>query len=180
MKKIFLALSIVAVSFAANAQSNEGFHVAGGLHVALPLGDFGKASSFGVGAQVQGEYVFAENISGTFTTGYTSFMGKSVDEPTGYDINTGQYTYSKVKLPATGYIPFLAGIRFYAAPSFFIGGKLGYGLLSGGGESDGAFNYQPEIGYNAEKFQVAAGYNGLSKNGASLSHIGLSVLYKFN
>lgn len=171
MKKILLAMSIVAVSFAANAQKNEGgFHVAGGVHVGLPIGDFGDVSSFGIGAQLQGEYMFAESVSGTITTGYTSFMGKEVDLGAG-----GKYKY-----PATGYVPILAGVRFYAAPSFFIGAKLGYGLLTGSGDSEGAFNYQPEIGYNAEKFQVAVGYNALSKNGSSLAHIGLTAMYKFN
>lgn len=171
MKKIFLALSIVAVSFAAKAQSNEGFHVAGGLHLGLPIGSFGDTHNFGIGAELQGELGLADALTGTFTTGYTSFMGKSVD------LGGGFGTY---KVPAVGYIPILAGVRFYAAPEFFIGAKLGYGLFTGSGSSSGGFNYRPEIGFNSEKFQLALGYNGVSVTGGTLAHLGLSALYKFN
>ena len=78
-----------------------------------------------------------------------------------------------------GYIPILAGVRVYPSTNFFIGAKVGYGILTGDG-STGAFNYEPQIGYNGTKIQVAVGYNGLSKDGGTLSHLGLSAIYKFN
>ena len=170
MKKLTLALSIIATSFIASAQSNEGaFHFAGGLHVGLPVGSFGDSHSFGIGAELQGEYNFAETLSGTITTGYTSFFGKEVSIP-----GFGTYKYESV-----GYVPILAGVRVYAAPAFFIGGKIGYGIFTGTGNPSG-FNYRPEIGYNGERFQLAVGYNGVSVTGGTLGHIGLSALYKFN
>lgn len=84
------------------------------------------------------------------------------------------------KMDAVGYIPILAGVRVYPSPNFFIGAKAGYGILTGNGESEGAFNYEPQIGYNGTKFQLALGYNGLSKDGSTMSHLGLSAIYKFN
>ncbi len=171
MKKVFLAFAIAVISLgSANAQDNGGLHFGGGLRVALPMGDFGDSHSFGIGAELQGEYLFSDMVSGTFTTGYTSFMGKTITIP-----GMGEF-----KMDAVGYIPILAGVRVYPSPNFFIGAKAGYGILTGNGESEGAFNYEPQIGYNGTKFQLALGYNGLSKDGSTMSHLGLSAIYKFN
>ena len=84
-----------------------------------------------------------------------------------------------VKYESMGYIPVLAGVRVYPSPTFFIGAKVGYGILTGGGSSSGAFNYEPQIGYNGTKFQLALGYNALS-DGGTIGHLGLSAIYKFN
>lgn len=172
MKKVLFVFAVAMLSFGAvNAQeaSSGGLHFGGGLRVALPLGSMADSYNFGIGAELQGEYMFSDMVSGTFTTGYTSFLGKEEEEM--------GVTY---KNPALGYIPILAGVRVYASPTFFIGAKLGYGILTGGGASTGAFNYEPQIGYNGTKIQVALGYNGLSQTGGTSSHMALSAIYKFN
>ncbi|MER3465436.1 MAG: hypothetical protein C4329_14550 [Chitinophagaceae bacterium] len=122
--------------------------------------------SFGIGAELQGEYMFSKNVSATFTTGYTSFMEKKAFKDASYS--------------NTGYIPFLAGVRFYAAPQFFVGGRIGYGLLTSKGGSTGAFNYEHQIGFNADKFQIVVGYNALKKNIVTINDIGITGVYKFN
>ncbi|MCR6720588.1 MAG: hypothetical protein NVV59_09890 [Chitinophagaceae bacterium] len=170
MKRILIAFScLFAISFTASAQPSEGLSFGAGLRASLPIGDFADGYSFGIGAELQAEYGFSSNLSGVFTTGYSSFFGKEVDLG-------GGITY---KPDAVGYIPLLAGIRYYAAETFFIGGQVGYGLLTGGGSSSGAFNYQPQIGYNAGSFQLTLNYNALSKNSSTSSHIGLGAIYKF-
>jgi hypothetical protein len=169
MKKVLFVFAIAMLSFGAvNAQESAagGFHFGGGLRFALPLGDMADGSSFGIGAELQGEYMFSDMVSGTFTTGYTSFLGKTVEG---------------VKSPSSGYIPILAGIRVYPSPTFFIGAKAGYGIVTVSGfGSSGAFNYEPQIGYNGTKIQLALGYNGLSQTGGTSSHMALSAIYKFN
>ena len=171
MKKVLFAFAIVVASFAASAQeAGSGFKFGGGLRLAMPIGDFGDIQGFGFGAELQGEYMFSSNVAGTFTTGYTTFTGKDYEIP----------GFGTIEGSSMGYIPLLAGVRVYPSTSFFIGAKAGYGLLTGGGETEGAFNYEPQIGYNGSKFQVALGYNGLSKNSSTLSHLGLSAIYKFN
>lgn len=169
MKKVFLVATLVVASFiGANAQ--EGFTFGAGIRAGLPIGDFSDGYSFGIGAELQGELSFSEKFSGVATTGYTSFFGKEYDIP----------GFGSFKPDALGYIPILVGVRVYPSENFFIGAQAGYGLLTGGGGgSDGAFNYQPQVGYNASNFQVALNYNGLSKNGGTLSHIGLTGIYKF-
>lgn len=135
--------------------------------MALPVGDFHLSHSIGVGAELQAEYKLSPQASLTGTTGYTNFMGKS-ETFGGY-----KYKYSSV-----GYIPILVGARVYPSENVFIGGKAGYGILTGGG-SGGAFNFEPQVGYNANKFQLAVGYNALVDDG-TLGHLGVSAVLKFN
>ncbi len=172
MKKVFLAFAIAVISLgSASAQETSGgFHFGGGLRLGLPMGDFKEFQGIGIGLELQGEYLFSPMISGTITTGYTSFMGKDVDLGGG----------TSIKTKSMGYIPILAGLRVYPSPNFFIGAKAGYGMFTGSGESDGGFNYEPQIGYNGTKIQIALGYNGWSKDGSTLNHLGLSGIYKFN
>ncbi|HEX6193993.1 MAG TPA: hypothetical protein VFZ42_16585 [Chitinophagaceae bacterium] len=165
MKKLFLVAALVVAGFvSANAQ----FTFGAGLRLGLPVGDFSETHSFGVGGELQGEYNFSEKFSGVITTGYTSFFGKTID-----------FGFGEVDVDAVGLIPIIAGVRVYPSTSFFIGAQAGYGILTGGGESEGAFMYQPQIGYNAEKFQLALNYNALSKDGSTLGHIGLTGIFKF-
>jgi hypothetical protein len=84
-----------------------------------------------------------------------------------------------IKYDATGYIPILAGVRVYPSATFFIGGQVGYGLFTGNGSSDGGFNYQPQVGYNASQFQLILNYNGVSINSYNYGHIGLTGIFKF-
>lgn len=161
MKKLFLVATFIVAGFTgAYAQPTEGFTFGAGVRLGLPIGDFGDYYSFGVGGELQGEYGFSDMVSGVVTTGYTSFFGKN-------DID------------AVGLIPILVGARVYPSTNFFIGAQIGYGLLTGGGDSEGAFNYQPQIGYNASKFQLALNYNGLTINSFNYSHIGLTGIFKF-
>lgn len=170
MKRLFLVATFVVAGFiGAYAQPTEGFTFGAGVRLGLPIGDFGDVSSFGVGGELQGEYGFSDMVSGVVTTGYTSFFGKEYDIP-----GVGSF-----KPDATGYIPILVGARVYPSTSFFIGAQVGYGLFTGNGDSEGGFNYQPQVGYNAEKFQLALNYNGLSINSTNFSHIGLTGIFKF-
>lgn len=172
MKNILILFSIVVVSFAATAQSktvtSTGFQFGGGLRVGLPVGDVSDFSSFVLGAELQGEHMFSPTVSGTITTGYTRFFGK--------DFTLGSTTF---KGEDFGYIPILAGIRIYPSPGFFIGGKAGISVSteSGGGT---AFTYEPQIGYNCRRSQIALGYQAQSEDGSTNGHIGLTGILKFN
>jgi hypothetical protein len=170
MKKIILSLAFtMALFFMVKAQvrSSE-FHFGAGIRAGLPIGDLGDGYSFGIGGELQAEFGLSDKLTGIITSGYTGFMGK-----------TTTVLGISVKNDALGYIPILAGVRVYPTENIFAGLQLGYGILTGGGSSDGAFNYQPQVGYHAGNFQVALNYNGLSKSGTSNSHIGLTGIYVF-
>ena len=175
MNKLFTKAAMLIAIFAiagfmgAKAQSSgSGFHFGAGVSLGLPIGNFGDFYSFGIGVEAQGEYMFSEKVSGVINSGYTSFIGKTVD-----------FGFGSQKIDAVGLIPILAGVRVYPAAQFFIGIRAGVGILTGGGSSTSAFNYRPEIGYNGGPVQVALGFNGLSKNGSSSNFIGLTGIYVF-
>jgi hypothetical protein len=174
MKKTFLLLAILFTSFiTVNAQSNsdQSFVFAAGVNLGLPVGNFHTGWSFGVGAELQGEYKFNDQFSGVVSGGYSQFFGKSIP-----------FFDTTIKAPNIGLIPILVGVRFYPSTNFFVGMKLGYGLFTNTGSSSGnsGFDYCPQVGYNADQFQVILGYNGVSITGGTLNHLGLSFLYKFN
>ena len=147
-----------------SAAAATGFHFAAGINLGLPIGDFGDSHSFGVGVEVQPEYMLSKMFSIQASAGYTEFFGKKI---------------GSFKIDDVGLIPILVGVKVYPAEQFFIGFKAGLGVLTGSGNSESAFDYQPQVGYNAEKFQINLGYNGLSKDGETLSNLSLSLLYKF-
>ena len=111
MKKLLLVVSFVVASLlGAKAQSDaSGFHFGAGVHLGLPIGDFGDFYSFGIGVEVQGEYMFSDKFSGVINSGYTSFIGKKID-----------FGFGEERVDAVGLIPILAGVRVYPATQFFI------------------------------------------------------------
>src|SRR5947209_1316111 len=169
MKKVIFLVLILVAAFAVNAQRKAETDVqfSGGLRMALPVGNFHYSHGFGVGAELQAEYKLSPMASITGTTGFTNFIGKTADY---YDYG---YKYESI-----GYIPILVGARVYPSQNVFVGGKLGYGILTNAGVG-GGFNFEPQVGYNGDKFQVAFGYNALVNNG-TLGHLALTALYKFN
>lgn len=167
MKKVIFLAFILATAVAANAQGDKAFKFSGGVRLGLPTGNFHLSHALGVGAELQAEYKFAPNASFTGTTGFTNFIGKS-ESYGGY-----KYKYSSV-----GYIPLLVGARFYPSETIFLGGKLGYGILTGQG-SGGGFNFEPQVGYSAPRYQLSLGYNALVNDG-TLGHLALTAAYKFN
>ncbi len=165
MKRLVIVLTVICASvISTRAQMSSGdFHFAAGLELGLPTGDAHTLSSFALGAKLQGEYNFTENVTGVATTGYDHFFGKDLGG--GVKVNYGL-------------IPVVVGPRFYPSENFFIGAQIGLGVLTGDASGSG-FDYYPQIGYNAESFQAILGYNGVTKNGGTISHVGLTFLYKF-
>ena len=109
MKKLLSISLLIATFFGANAQTQQqgDLHFGVGLNLGLPVGDFHQSNSFGIGGQVQGEYNFTDQITGVFTTGYTTFFGKT------YTYDNGLGSTSSIKEPAVGVIPIVVGPRFY-------------------------------------------------------------------
>jgi hypothetical protein len=174
MKKVVLvlvALSTTVLGVNAQTSTKQPFTFGVGVNLGLPVGNFHNTHTFGVGAQLQGEFLFSDNFTGVITSGYTEFFGKS------YNYGGGV----SGKFSNVGLIPILAGVRFYPVESFFIGGQIGYGIFTGssGGGNPKGFEYLPQIGFNSESFQLILGYNGVSATGGTLGNLSLTGLYKF-
>jgi hypothetical protein len=171
MKKLLvITVFLMSATIGLRAQDGGGvFSFAAGANVALPIGDFADSHSFGLGVEAQGEYMFSEMFGAVFNTGYTSFFGKDIDLGGGVT----------VEAESVGLIPILAGARVYPSSQFFIGARAGLGIFTGSGDSNTGFAYRPEVGANLGPVQIALSYNGWSKDGGSLAHMGLVILYRF-
>ena len=114
MKKITLALATFALAGGLVAQENR-FSL--GVELAVPVGDLGKAYSFGIGGTAGLELPFGDHIGVLVQAGYSSFMGKDI---TAYGVT--------VKNDARGMIPIQGGLKYY-----FSDNQEGFyaGLLAG-------------------------------------------------
>ncbi|HEX4373928.1 MAG TPA: hypothetical protein VHZ50_11550 [Puia sp.] len=176
MKKKLLILAVLFVSIiSVNAQSksSDDFVFGGGINLGLPLGDFGDLTTFGIGIKLQAEKMFTDQVSGIASIGYTDFFGKTVT------FDNGLGGTSSGKYPSFGLIPILVGGRYYFSPMFFAGVQIGLGIGTGGSGSSTGFDYLPQVGYNADAYQIVLGYNGVSQTGYTANHLDLSFVYKF-
>lgn len=166
---MILVLALVTgIVINVKAQAPDGFQFGAGIRLALPVGGFSDTHSFGIGGELQGEYGFNEKFSGVITSGYTHFFGKSIS-----------VLGTSLKFGSVGLIPIIAGARVYPSKNLFIGAQAGIGIFTANSSSEAAFDWQPQVGFNSEHFQVALNYNGLSKDGTTVSQIGLTGVFKF-
>lgn len=156
MKKIILTIAAVFAFGAANAQDGA-FKL--GVHVGLPMGDAEEFTSLNYGVDAAYVWSIADKFKAGVTTGYDAFSGKDgVDDITFVPVAaTGQYSFSD---------------------KIFGGLDLGYALGISEG-NDGGFLYQPKVGYQAEKYEVALGYKGIAVDGTTVSALTLGFNYKF-
>jgi len=175
MKKLLLSVTaVMAFGFAAQAQDG-GFTA--GIHLGAPIGDAGDASSFNFGADVAYLWNVADDFKVGATTGYTHFLGKDVDV-TYFDPVFGSITASAT-VKDFGFIPLAATAKYSLTESFFIGADLGYAIYAGSGDGDGGVYYQPKVGYSMETIDIFASYKGISRDGTSISTVGVGAAYKF-
>lgn len=177
MKKIILSLAVSFISLAGFSQEyrQPGSELSIGAEGALPVSDLKKNSNVGFGATVKYAYNFDESIAATLQSGYIYFPGKSI---AGGKVNMSQ-------------IPLKAGVRFsmgqfYAEPQLGVGfwhesfkGSDGESTVSGSGNESG-FTYAGNIGVMvSQNFDISARYEGMKKDGANISFIGLRLAYTF-
>ncbi len=165
MKKFLLSLVALGVFGFAQAQDG-GFRI--GAHVGLPVGDASDVLSFNFGADVSYLFDVAPGFQAGLASGYSHYLGKDID----------MGSVATLEVPDAGLIPIAATGRYQLAPSFFVAADLGYGVFVGDYADGGGFYYQPKVGYSASKFDVHAGYKGISDDG-TLGSINLGINFKF-
>ena len=162
MKKQIFVVFLLAFAIDLIAQDTvpgeKKFMVGAGPRIGIPQRDFKRVNNFAVGVDVQGEAMFTSFFSGVITTGFTYFPRKS----------------QQVGAVSRYVIPVMGGLRIYPVKAFFLGGKAGIAM--------GSFynlNYEPQIGVNTERFQLALGYNVIFLTDYRYDHLGLNFIYKF-
>jgi hypothetical protein len=183
MKKLFLAaIASLAISTCALAQG-PGAKISVGPEIGLPLGDASDAYSLTVGGTVKLEVpVSGSDFNVTFTSGYVSYLGKSLN----YSYYTGYSGYGgSIKVPNSGFIPVKIGGKYYANQNVYLEGEVG--LVTNVSNSDGgnAFVYAPGIGVSLpiskskNAFDLGFRYEGWSKDGSVINQLALRLAYKF-
>lgn len=178
MKKLItLSLLVAALGFTnmATAQDDDATSspaLSVGAEVAIPTGDLGEAWKLGLGGSLKAAFPVITNGDITVSAGYISFSGK---EQT--------FMGQSFKNPAMNAIPLKAGFRYRFPGGFYLEPQFGYTIfkVKGAGESEGAFTYAGNVGYVINNMiDLAVRYEGASKEGATLSHIGLRAAYTFS
>ena len=174
MKKLFLT-GALALFGLMNAQKTEsGIRL--GVNAGIPVGDFGKFTTFTAGVDLAYLYPLAENFRLGVATGYSHYFGKKTK--TDLILVT-----LKNEVPDVGIIPVAATAEFILGDSnVFLGADLGYAFFT---EKDlknenGSFYYQPKLGYSFDKrHDLYFSYKGFTRNNANAGSINLGYAYNF-
>ncbi len=171
MKNAFLILLLSAMYFTGDAQTKgryatsrstntTGFSI--GLEAGLPVGENGKVYSSLIGASLQYEKRPSVDLGLTFNGGYLSYNFKSL------------YGGGSV-----GFVPLLAGVKYYFTPGAFFHAQVGaaVGTKTGQGTS---FAYSPGVGFKlSPNLDAEVKYMGISNSGGTIPDVGLRVAYNF-
>lgn len=169
MKKVTLALfamMFATLTFAQSAKKAQSSELGIGVDAALPIGDFNKTHSFGIGGTLKYAFNLDENNAITLTSGYLNFSGKSEN---GF------------KWSSVGFIPVKAGYRYTFPGNFYAEPQLGVTFFTGNGSDGSAFTYAFNAGYKfTPAIDLSVRYEGMSKNSENLSFLGLRLAYNFS
>jgi hypothetical protein len=174
MKKLFLT-GALALFGLMNAQKTEsGIRL--GVNAGIPVGDFGKFTTFTAGVDLAYLYPLAENFRLGVATGYSHYFGKKTK--TDLILVT-----LKNEVPDVGIIPVAATAEFTLGDSnVFLGADLGYAFFTKKDlkNENGSFYYQPKLGYSFDKrHDLYFSYKGFTRNNANAGSINLGYAYNF-
>lgn len=168
MKKIFCIFLLSALYFTGNTQtrgrvsssSPSGLSV--GLDAGVPIGDNGRPYSFIIGGDLQYETKPATDVGITFSGGYLHFPIKT--------------SYGSGSI---GFVPLLAGIKYYFIPDAFFHAQLGAAVGTGRGQGT-SFAYSPGLGAKLSKnVDAELRFMGISNKAGSIDNVGLRLGYNF-
>ena len=174
MKKLFLT-GALALFGLMNAQKTEsGIRL--GVNAGIPVGDFGKFTTFTAGVDLAYLYPLTENFRLGVATGYSHYFGKKTK--TDLILVT-----LKNEVPDVGIIPVAATAEFTLGDSnVFLGADLGYAFFTKKDfkNENGSFYYQPKLGYSFDKrHDLYFSYKGFTKNSANAGSLNLGYAYNF-
>lgn len=174
MKKLFLTGALALFGLMSAQKTESGFRL--GVNAGLPVGDFGKLTTFTAGVDVAYLYPLAENFRLGVATGYSHYFGKKTK--TDLILVT-----LKNEVPDVGVIPVAATAEFvFGDSNVFLGADLGYAFFTKKDfkNENGSFYYQPKLGYSFDKrHDLYFSYKGFTRNNASAGSINLGYAYNF-
>lgn len=92
-----------------------------------------------------------------------------------------QPIYGPYKVPSINIIPVLAGAKIYFTEKVYGSAQAGWSFFSAKGSSSAnGFTYAPGIGfYVSPNFDLLVKYQGSTKDGSTISFLGLRAAYSF-
>lgn len=187
MKKIILSMAAVVITGGLMAQENR---FSAGLELGIPMGDFGDATSFGIGGSLGYEIPVNDNLGVIAQVGYMSFSGKDQD-------------LGIVKIEGANWalIPAQVGGKYYFTDNqegFYAMALVGihsmsykipeqsitiFGVTTTTPEqkiSDTNLSFAPGLGYIVgENIDIGLRYQIISGDGGSSSYLGIRAAYMF-
>jgi opacity protein-like surface antigen len=172
MKKLFLLTALAGVFTFSTVKAQDpamsGAKLGIGAEFAFPMGNFGDIADLGYGASLTYIHPLGSALKVTGSAGYTRFDYK--EDVLGYSLKSE-------------HIPLKAGLRYYVAENFFLGGELGASIPTVK-NSKTSFAYAPGLGVEfpvADKGAVELGarYEAWSANSNTSGFIGLRLAYNF-
>jgi len=158
MKKLFLIALMVMAGYSAKAQFSAG------VYGALPVGDAGDFSSFGLGVDLTYLFDVADTFGVGPTVGVAHFFTDDIETPVG-----------TVEITDVTFLPVALAGRFHVSDAFTLGADLGYGVGINDG-NDGGFYYAPRVAYSvSDLIDIALTYRGVSQDGSTWSWLGLGL-----
>ena len=174
MKKLFLTGALALFGLMSAQKTESGFRL--GVNAGIPVGDFGKLTTFTAGVDLAYLYPLAENFRLGVATGYSHYFGKKTK--TDLILVT-----LKNEVPDVGIIPVAATAEFTLGDSnVFLGADLGYAFFTKKDfkNENGSFYYQPKLGYSFDKrHDLYFSYKGFTRNNANAGSINLGSAYNF-
>jgi hypothetical protein len=161
MKKLML-LAAVAV-FGLTTVTAQNFNA--GVSAALPMGDAGDFTTFGVNLDVNYLWEVSEEFNAGIASGYQHYFGDSVEVlGTSFDFDD------------FGFLPIAAAARYSLSEDFTVGADLGYALGLSPDGNDGGFYYAPKVQYGvSDAIDIVLAYRGVSLDGGSFDAVSLGV-----
>ena len=131
-----------------------------GITAGIPVGDASNFSTFNLGLDLRGQYLFNPNFGIGLASGYTHYFAKN-------------------DFDDFGIIPVAGFARYYFTKSgIFIGTDLGYGFLSNVDNNEGGMYLNPHLGYHNRDWNIYAFYqNTIAQNNTNLQSVGVGVTY---
>ncbi len=166
MKKLFLAAFAVFAFASVNAQDFNA-----GISAALPMGDAGDFTSFGVNLDVNYLWEVSEDFSAGVASGYQHYFGSEEDVTLFGQTVTVEYD-------DFGFLPIAAAGRYAVSEEFTLGADLGYAIGLSPDGNDGGFYYAPKVQYGiSDNLDIVLAYKGVSLDGGSFDAISLGVMF---
>ena len=174
MKKLFLTGALALFGLMSAQKTESGFRL--GVNAGIPVGDFGKLTTFTAGVDLAYLYPLTENFRLGVATGYSHYFGKKTK--TDLILVT-----LKNEVPDVGIIPVAATAEFtFGDSNVFLGADLGYAFFTKKDfkNENGSFYYQPKLGYSFDKrHDLYFSYKGFTRNNANAGSINLGYAYNF-